>query len=84
MPEEISSLSELRVLALDNNDLKTVPKSIGTLLHLQSLLLRFVPYSTVAERVGMTGSVVATGLMVNTLYSIFTVNQCCDQLNLFL
>lgn len=42
VPEEIAALSELRVLALDNNEIKTVPTSIGKLLRLQSLLLRCV------------------------------------------
>lgn len=42
VPEEIAGLSRLRVLALDNNDLKTVPAAIGKLSRLQSLLLRCV------------------------------------------
>lgn len=33
-------MSELRVLALDNNEIKMVPKAIGKLSQLQSLLLR--------------------------------------------
>lgn len=49
VPEEIAALSELRVLALDNNEIKTVPKSIGKLSHLQSLLLRCVQPSLVLE-----------------------------------
>lgn len=40
VPAEIAALKELRVLALDNNDLKTVPAAIGELSHLQNLLLR--------------------------------------------
>lgn len=42
VPADIAALSELRVLALDNNDLKAVPAAIGTLPNLRSLLLRFV------------------------------------------
>lgn len=42
VPEEIAALSELRVLAVDNNEIKTLPASIGKLSRLQSLLLRCV------------------------------------------
>ena len=42
MPADIAALSELRILALDNNDLKAVPPAIGALPRLQSLLLRLV------------------------------------------
>ena len=42
VPADIAALSELRILALDNNDLKAVPAAIGDLPHLRSLLLRFV------------------------------------------
>lgn len=52
IPENISVLSTLQVLALDNNDLRSVPATVGDLPELQTLLLRWACGCAAASSVG--------------------------------